>query len=263
MSPLRQKNVLGIVALVLAILGLIFAVMPGALILGWILLPIAFILSIVALVVPAKKRGAAIAALIIAVVGTIAGFVAFFVTLGNAFDDAIGSTTVTAAPQQPAADSGETDAPSSTEASADEPAAAALGTRDAPYPIGTTLSTDEWDVTINSFIPDATEAVLAENQFNDEPAEGTQYALVNATLTYKGKDSSTSMMVNIGYVTATGEVVKGYDAMVVGPDEIGINELYAGGSVTGNEVLQIPISADGLIRVTPGMFSDDVFVALK
>ncbi|MFF1875766.1 DUF2510 domain-containing protein [Kitasatospora herbaricolor] len=39
-----QRNVLGIVALAVAVLGFIFAAIPGALIVGWVLLPIAFIL---------------------------------------------------------------------------------------------------------------------------------------------------------------------------------------------------------------------------
>src|SRR6478752_7679108 len=36
----KQRNVLGIVALAVAVVGFIFACLPGALIIGWVLLPI-------------------------------------------------------------------------------------------------------------------------------------------------------------------------------------------------------------------------------
>ena len=40
------RNTLGLVAMIIAIVGFIFACIPGALIVGWLLLPIAFILGI-------------------------------------------------------------------------------------------------------------------------------------------------------------------------------------------------------------------------
>ena len=44
-APLKKgRNTVGIVALVMAVIGFIFACVPGALIVGWILLPISFII---------------------------------------------------------------------------------------------------------------------------------------------------------------------------------------------------------------------------
>ena len=40
----KTRNGLGIAAFVIAIVGFVFACIPGALIVGWVLLPIAFIL---------------------------------------------------------------------------------------------------------------------------------------------------------------------------------------------------------------------------
>lgn len=82
-----EKNTVGTAALVTAIIGFIFACIPGALIVGWILLPVAFILSIVGLVGSGKKKGAAVAGLIISIVGTIVGFLVFFVVVGEAFEE--------------------------------------------------------------------------------------------------------------------------------------------------------------------------------
>lgn len=116
-----QKNVLGIVALAIAAVGFLFAVIPGAFIIGWLLLPIGLILGIVAVCLKGKKKGFGIAAIIVAVVGTIAGFIAFSVAAVNAIDDAIdeASTSEVAAEPSAAADEDE------DEAAADEPAAAA------------------------------------------------------------------------------------------------------------------------------------------
>ena len=69
----QERNTIGIVAFTLALFGAVFAVVPGALILGWITLPIAFILSLVGLFPQGKKKGFAVAGLIVSVVGTIIG----------------------------------------------------------------------------------------------------------------------------------------------------------------------------------------------
>ena len=78
----------GIISLVCAIVGFIFACIPGALIIGWILLPIAFILSLVSLFLKGKKKGTGVAGLIISIVGTLVGVLVFFAVVATAFDDA-------------------------------------------------------------------------------------------------------------------------------------------------------------------------------
>ena len=55
-SPKGGKNVLGLIAMILAILGLVLACIPGVLILGWILLPISFILGIVGTLTQVDKE---------------------------------------------------------------------------------------------------------------------------------------------------------------------------------------------------------------
>ena len=64
---------MGIVALVMAIIGFIFACVPGALIVGWILLPISFIVGLVGLFRKGEVIWPAITAVIVSVVGTVVG----------------------------------------------------------------------------------------------------------------------------------------------------------------------------------------------
>jgi hypothetical protein len=83
----KKRNTVGIVALSVAIIGFIFACIPGALIVGWILLPIAFILSIVGLLVSGKKWQA-VTGLIVSIVGTLVGVLVFLFLVGDAVDEA-------------------------------------------------------------------------------------------------------------------------------------------------------------------------------
>jgi hypothetical protein len=86
-APAAKPSVLGIIALVVSAIGFIFACIPGALIVGWILLPIGFILSLVAMFL-AGAKWPAITGLVLAVVGTIVGFVVFFTIVANAANTA-------------------------------------------------------------------------------------------------------------------------------------------------------------------------------
>jgi hypothetical protein len=69
------------------------------------------------------------------------------------------------------------------------PEDAAEGTRDNPLPIGTQVEIRDWTVAITSVDKDATEAVLAHNQFNDPPAEGHRYVMFSVEATYNGDES--------------------------------------------------------------------------
>lgn len=251
------KNVLGIIAFVVAIIGFIFACVPGAFIIGWILLPVAFVLSIVALFLKGGK-GLAITGLILSIVGTIVGFVVFFAFVGNSFQQAFGSDT--SVDSDSAADAPAVEIP------ADEPtdASGEVGTRDNPAALGATITGKDFDVVINGIQFNQNDAVLAANTFNQEPPAGTAYAVVNATITYKGEDSGFAAYVGIDFVTAAGNVVNSSDTFAVAPDPaFGLDELYKGASSTGNVVLAIPTDGAGLIRVRPGMLADEVFVSIK
>jgi hypothetical protein len=252
-GPVKERNVLAIVALIVAGLGFIFSCIPGALIIGWILLPIGFILAIVALFLKGKGKGLAVTALIISVVGTIVAVVVFFAVVANSFNDAFNPKSTISAPSSSAQ-------PSQSKSAAPS---AAVGTRENPAPIGSQIKGTDFTVTINSVNLNGNDAVTSANQFNDPPADGTQYAIVNATITYTGKTSATPAEVQIAYVTAGGNVINSFDKIVIGPDpQISANDLYTGASVTGNVVLQIPVNDNGLIRVSPGIVGDssDVFV---
>lgn len=256
----KQSNVVGLIALIAAVLGFIFSCIPGALIVGWILLPIGFILAIVSLFFKGKAKWTGITALIVSVVGTIVGFVVFFAVVGSAFDNAVGSgDTKIAAP------SGEAGANSG--AAENKPEANA-GTRENPSPIGSVIESDDWRVVINKVTLAASDAVLAVNQFNDPPAAGSEYILVNYSVTYLGDDPNGQMpaFVSVEYVTADGRTINSFDKPVIEPEAINTTSaLYKDGTATGNKAFEVPTATagQGVLAVRPGMLADKAFVAAQ
>jgi len=250
----KKTNVLALIAMIVAVVGFIFACIPGALIVGWVLLPIAFVLSIVSLFLKGDRKWMGVVGLVVSVVGTIVGFVVFFAVVATSFNDAFnnGDTVV----EQPVEAVGETDAGQSDAGEAD----AAQGTRENPYPIGSTISSDDWTLVVNSYSADGNATVAKANQFNDAPPAGSHYELVNYTVTYTGEESGLAAEVGIDFVTSAGNVVNSYDALVVLGDEMGMDELYNGATATGSQAFLVPDGETVTIRVRPGMFADEVFV---
>jgi Protein of unknown function (DUF2510) len=187
-----NRNILAVISLVVAGVGLVFACIPGALIVGWVLLPIGFVLAIVSLFLRGRGKGFGVAGLIVSIVGTVVGVVVFLGVVSDAFG---GDTTVVTEPSSAA---GSSDQGGADEETSQKDSAPVEGTREAPYALGTTITSDEWKVTINSVKFAADDAVEAANQFNDEPQKGNEYILVNATLTYVGDDKEGGLPAVVG-----------------------------------------------------------------
>ncbi|WP_061961186.1 DUF4190 domain-containing protein [Demequina flava] len=292
-----QRNTIGLIALITAIVGFIFACIPGALIMGWILLPTAFVLAVVALTRSGQKKGMGITALILSIVGTIVGVFVFMAVAAGAVSDAFdeaggGDTTVVtedeaadeeatddadgadAAADSEAADEEATDDADGADAAADSEAAedeaaeaedvAEAGTRDNPHAFTDAVQNDNWTIAFTDFNGNANDEVAAANQFNDEAADGTQWITVAVDATYTGADTGNTLELSFDYVTADGTVIGAYDSMASGlePDFDNFAELYEDGTESGKIGYLVPDSVDGLLRVTPGLFGDDAFFSL-
>ena len=249
----KKLNVLALVSLIIAVVGFIFACVPGALIVGWILLPIAFILSIVSFFLRGDKKWLAIIALVLSIVGTIVGVMVFFAVVAASVDEAFGGgdTTVT----QPSESDGSDEEPAE-----EAPAEAVQGGRDNPYPVGSEISNSDWAVVVNSVNQDGNATVSEANQFNEPAPAGSHYVIVNYTVTYKGAESGYSTEVGVDVVTSAGNVIRGYDNLVVLADGFGLDEMYQGASATGSQAYLVPDGETFLLRVTPGILADEAFI---
>jgi hypothetical protein len=144
--------------------------------------------------------------------------------------------------------------------SGDDPA---LGTRDNPLEIGTRIEMGDWSLAVTDVVLDATEAVMAENEFNDPPADGRQFVMFSVDATYDGDDSGTAWLdFSWAIVGAGGNTFGGgmddYCGVIPDPlDDTG--ETFPGGEVGGN--VCISVDADQVegatIRVEEALSFDD------
>ena len=255
-APVKAKNTLGLIALIISIIGFIFACVPGALIVGWVLLPIAFILGIVGMFQAGKTKHTSIAAIIISIIGTVVGVSVFAFVVSDSFKDAFGSSDLKPSSSVAASGGvGKTDPSREKSSSTDE-----LGTRQNPIPIGQTVTSKDWEITLA--VPrEAAAEVAALNQFNDEPKAGLQFWIVPVTVTYIG-DKSGSVMFGVR-ITFVGSDNRTYtDSCGVIPDPLSdVGELYKGGVAKGNACVSVPAGADGLWAATSGIGEPVFFIA--
>lgn len=272
----KEGNTLGIVALTISIIGFICACIPGILIVGWILLPIGFILGIVAAVLKNKVIWPGVSAILVSVTGTIIGVLVFLFVLESAFVDTLTldtiappkETTVSAEPTPKS--QADNSAPTTTPEEANPPTVdnePREGTRENPFPIGTPLSNDEWVFTVNHVDLDATDTVTSFNRFNQVPVDGYTYILLDVTITYIGDDPNGAMpFMRVEYVSPQGH---SYDSLGSFADiPYGIDStsaLYSGASVRGNIDLVVPTDGleDGVLAIQPDFLSDKTFIAVK
>jgi hypothetical protein len=244
----KQKNTLGLIALGVGITGFIFACIRGALIVGWVLLPIAFILGIVGLFQAGKGKGTSVAAVIISVVGTVVGVTVFAAVVTDSFSDAFSESDLSASPSSSSTVTGNGEG--------DETA----GTRENPLPIGETVSNQDWKVTLGA-PREAWNQIAATNEFNDPPPAGMQYWIVPVTATYTGDETGNAGWdVTVKFVGADNRTYG--DRCGVIPDPLNdVGDLYKNGVAEGNTCVTVPAGADGLWTVSTGFIDDPVFFA--
>ena len=110
--------------------------------------------------------------------------------------------------------------------------------RDTAVPIGIAQRIGDWLVKVNSIQPDATEDVLAENQFNDPPPEDNQFFIANVSFMYVGEDGPGQIGLDLTY-RALGAAGLPYadfrERCGVTPDRLdNFVDLEAEESITGN-----------------------------
>lgn len=262
MVPTEKKpNILGYVALALALIGTVLACIKAVMAFGWVALPLAFILGIVALFMKNQGKAAAIAAIVISVIGgMIGGVMALVFAFKEVDNELTGGDTVV----------------SSGSSNNEQKGIAGNGnkkydkqgtTRENPLPVGASIENNDWVVTMNSVDLDAASKIKAENEFNDDPKPGNVQIMVNMTYQYKGNKAEGEMLIPlVEFVTSTGNTISWTDTFLMAPDELPTAEtLYNGASVTGNIPFEIPAAeaTKGTFAVTPGILGDKRFFATK
>lgn len=146
------------------------------------------------------------------------------------------------------------------------PVSTAAGTRENPVPLGQAAALhDGWILTVNSVTPDATAAVLAENQFNDPPDPGRQFFIVNISATYTGPGSDSFWDARLEAVGPSAVSYASFaDSCGVIPDDFDRATVFTGGTVTGNICWSVRTSdVSQLVMFDDGSFDDDDRVWFK
>jgi len=171
------------------------------------------------------------------------------------------ATVMRESDQSPRSTTSTTKRPSTTSTTAKAPEA---GTRNNPFPVGTPLETTRGiGIVVQSVDLNGDAAIAGANRFNDPPAPGNRFVLVNVKVT-NNSDEPIVPWVSID-VEAIGSAkqVRG-SCSAVTPDALfNAPEIYPGGETSGNVCVEVPIAEidDGslLLLVAPS-FGDPVFV---
>ena len=126
-----------------------------------------------------------------------------------------------------------------------------VGSRQDPLPIGQTVSTKDWEVTLGT-PHEAWAEISAANQFNKPPEAGMQYWIVPVTATYTGDATgSPGPGIMVDFVGSDNQTYNGFNCSVVLPNSmLDIGQLYKGGVARGNKCVTIPAGMDGLWTVS-------------
>lgn len=247
-TPPKPKSGLTLAALIVGIVAIVCAVIPGLSFIAFLPAITAAVLGIVGLVSKAPGRGKALTGVIL---GPVALLIAIIVSVG-VIAGGVGSTVDEARPDS-AVD--EPAKPQPVEATPD------LGTRQNPSPAGSTIEISDnsgpvWQVQLGAANLNAGDVVAAENMFNDAADAGFQYVLLPVTYTYVGSTSGTPWLdVDIEYVSAAG-TTHTQEFVVIPNSFTDINEMYNGATATGNILFMVPS-----VDVELGAFAISTFMS--
>ena len=144
-----------------------------------------------------------------------------------------------------------------------------FGTRDNPVPVGDSAPVGDYEISVVAYESDATNTVLAYNQFNEPPADPEAvFSLITLSITYVGDESGEPWIDLIwSSVGASNVSADSLECTTYPNDLFEAGELFPGGTVESNICLTVKQSdLDSLVLFLENTFSFDserVFFALR
>lgn len=138
-------------------------------------------------------------------------------------------------------------------------------TREIPVPLGTAAQLDHgWKVTIHSVTPNANSQITAANQFNKAPAAGQQFFIARISATRTAPTSGRYGPYELYAVGASNVSYTSFsNSCGVIPDPVSSNEVFPGGTVTGNVCWAIASSDAGSLVAWDNDATTRVYFALR
>jgi hypothetical protein len=152
----------------------------------------------------------------------------------------------------------------STSTTSTTAAAPEAGTRSNPFPVGASLATNDGiGIVVQSVDFNGDAAVAGANRFNDPPAPGNRFVLVNVKVTNSTDEPLIPWIAIDVEGIGSANQVRGRCSAVL-PDSLSdAPEIYPGGETAGNVCVEVPISEldDGsFLLLVSARFGDPVFV---
>jgi hypothetical protein len=121
------------------------------------------------------------------------------------------------------------------------PTPAPGSTRDNPVPYPQFHAVGDWSVAVYTLNRDAWPIIHAQNQFNEPPALGTQYVMIEITARYKGSTSGDVFFDLFEHVVGDQNVAYNPKTEVLPADCSDVGDVFPGGEVTCNAgVFEVP-----------------------
>ena len=135
--------------------------------------------------------------------------------------------------------------------------ATATPARLAPEPVGTTADVGEgWSLTVTAAARDITDAVMAENSFNDPPPDGYRFIGIDVTYTFNGTGSDSAFTVTSSAVADNNVALSNECGVIPTPlDEF--VDVFAGGSVSGTLCFVVPADSAPFAMYSTGGFDTE------
>lgn len=125
-----------------------------------------------------------------------------------------------------------------------DPDGALAAGRENPIALGTaTQLGDDWTLTVNGIRTDGTAVLAAASEYNDPPATGIEYVLVDVTVAYSGDEPSYVSSVQMEAVGDGNVAIAGGSCSSSWDEALDMfTELYADGSVSGEVCFPVAAS---------------------
>ena len=137
-----------------------------------------------------------------------------------------------------------------------QPGASSTAGRAAPVPMGTATDVGQgWSVTVVGAARDITDAVMAENSFNDPPPAGSRFVGVDVTYTRTGSSSDVALTATTKAVSNSNVELKSECGVVTGEVDL-YSDVFEGGSVTGTICFVAPEGAVDQLILYSSSYTD-------
>lgn len=146
------------------------------------------------------------------------------------------ATTTTTSP--PVSTTTPSESPTTTLAPAEDPDAGVE--QDSPVVLGEAVEVGDWRIGVSAADLDATETILDYVEFNDPPAEGSQYVLVELSGVYLGTGSIQPVLEWALVDDTVRFVPEGPECGVIPNNIYDITEVFAGDQFSANVCFEVP-----------------------